>query len=155
MVRWADFECANGELAERGRRLLYQGPIAYGFLGTVRQHDGGPRLHPVCPVIAGGGLYVFVVEMSPKYGDLLADPRYALHSFPLPEGGEEFYVTGEAWPEGDTTVRERVVAATGGALGGHEFERLFELSVERVLHTKWENWGTPQTWPSYERWRPA
>jgi hypothetical protein len=37
-------------------------------------------------------------------------------------------------------------------LGGHEFEALFELGVERALWTKWEGWGTPQTWPSYRKW---
>ena len=152
MATWVDFEGDAPELAAHGKRLLNQYGAPFGFLATVRR-DGGPRVHPVCPVVAEGGLYVFVVSMSPKKDDLLRDPRYALHSFPPPSGGgEEFYVTGRASPVDDGVVRERVVAATGGTLGTHDFEVLFELGLEHVLYTLWANWGTAETWPSYTRW---
>lgn len=153
MSTWADFEAAAPGLAAEGRRLLYQGaPVAYGFLATVRSRDGGPRVHPVCPIIVDGTLWVFLVEMSPKHADLRADGRYALHAFPVPGGGEEFYITGVGHEVDDSEVRAKVVASTGGQQGVHAFERLFALDVAHVLHTRWENWGTVETWPAYERW---
>jgi hypothetical protein len=47
MLTWAEFAHARPELAEAGRRLLYQFGVGLGFLATVRA-DGGPRLHPMC-----------------------------------------------------------------------------------------------------------
>ena len=114
--------------------------------------DGGPRIHPICPIIAGGRLYAFIVNLGPKYRDLLRDGRFALHAFPTPQGGEEFYITGSAQPVGDLATRAAAVAATGGALGAHDFEALFEFEIENVLHTHWQDWGTRQTWPSFTKW---
>src|SRR4051794_2743572 len=113
MARWADLETTAPELAANGRRMLQQYGAPYGFLGTVSKR-GAPRVHPVCPVVANGGLYVFVVNLSPKYRDLLREPRYALHAFPPPSGGgEEFYLSGSAAPIESDAVRAEVVAATG------------------------------------------
>ncbi len=70
MASWAECEAAAPGVAEAGERLLYQSGL--GFLATVRQYVG-PRLHPVCPVIAADGLYVFAVP-SPKRGDLWPPP---------------------------------------------------------------------------------
>ena len=36
-----------------------------------------------------------------------------------------------------------------------EDEVLFELLLERVLHTTWENWGTTDIRPRYRRWQDA
>jgi hypothetical protein len=57
-------------------------------------------MHPVCPLIAETGLYVFL-EPSPKRSDLHRDRRYALHSFPSPHNEDAFYVSGEAVLEHD------------------------------------------------------
>jgi hypothetical protein len=148
MATWGEFDASAPEMAAAGRRLLYQGDVAYGFLATVRK-DGGPRVHPVCPLLALGRLWVFVVDLSPKYRDLVRDPRYALHAFPLPAGGEEFYLDGVARPEPE---KRPIVEATGGMQGSHDFERLFELQVERVLHTKWSDWGGAAPWPEFQKW---
>lgn len=138
------------DIAGAGARLLREGQgIAY--LATVRK-DGGPRVHPVVPVLAPGGLYVFVVNLGWKYHDLRRDGRYALHSSAAPEGGEEFYVTGPAVESADPAERAAVREASGGRLGGHDFEALFRLEVERALHTVWEGWGTADTWPRFEKW---
>ena len=95
---WGEFETASPALAGTGLRLLYQGSdLASAFLATVAP-DGGPRVHPVFPVVSGGQLWLFIVNMSPKYRDLVRNGRFALHLFPLPEGGEEFYVRGRAEP---------------------------------------------------------
>ena len=154
MRTWGEFAAEAPDLAEKGERLLNQFGIGLGFLGTVRR-DGGPRVHPVCPITTADGLYVFVLAQSPKYRDLLRDQRYALHSFPpepppegVTDGDEEFYVTGEAIHRNDEAViRGQVVKASGGRLGIHDFEELFELRLSNALHTVWHNWAMPDRWP--------
>ena len=150
---WGEFETASPALAGTGLRLLYQGSdLASAFLATVAP-DGGPRVHPVFPVVSGGQLWLFIVNMSPKYRDLVRNGRFALHSFPLPEGGEEFYVRGRAEHIVDAAAKKKVVAATDGRQGNLDFEALFRCALQRVLHTKWKDWGTKSTWPSYTKWR--
>lgn len=153
MARWADLEGGAPGLAADGRRLLYgqADGVGHAYLATTRS-DGGPRVHPVMPVLSEGGLYVFVVEMSPKRRDLERDGRFALHAYEPPGGGEEFYLAGRALRVDDRARRAAVSAASGGALGAHEFELLFELFPQRALHTRWANWGTAQTWPAYTKW---
>jgi hypothetical protein len=153
-VNWAEFAAAAPDIATAGERLLRPTGDGIAFLSTVRK-DGGPRLHPVMSVLVDEALHVFVVTMSYKYRDLLRDSRYALHALPTAEGGEEFYITGSAVPVADAGRREAVREASGGRLGGHDFEALFALGIEAALHTKWENWGTAQTWPAYNKWKPG
>jgi hypothetical protein len=152
-VSWSLLAKSDPELAAAGARLLKGDATAVAYLATVRK-DGGPRVHPVMPVLCEGGLYVFVVSLGWKYRDLLRDPRYSLHSSPSAKDGEEFYVTGRAVPVEDPAVRGSVRTGTGNRLGGHDFEALFELTIERALHTRWAGWGTPQTWPEYHKWAP-
>jgi hypothetical protein len=162
MRTWGEFAEETPELAARGERLINQFGTGLGFLGTVRK-DGGPRLHPVCPVITADGLYVFVLDHSPKYHDLRRDPRFALHSFPpeppkagVTDGDEEFYITGTAtYANDDPELRVRIVRASGGRLGTHDFEALFEFRLATALHTIWHNWAQPDTWPEYSKWRAA
>src|SRR5688572_25636410 len=107
MLTWTAFEQQQPVLAAEGRRQLYQWDIGLAFLATVRP-DGGPRVHPVCPVITADGLYILVVA-GPKQRDLLRDPRYALHSetCPPPRHDDGFYVTGHARLTTDGDVRRR------------------------------------------------
>ena len=153
MASWGEFASAAQALAAKATELLYQEGVGYGFLATVRWRDGGPRVHPVCPVAGPEQLWVFVVEMSPKYEDLLRDPRYALHSFPLPGGGEELYITGRAYPDEAAGARAAATEASGGLLGHNAFEKLFALDIRHVLHTRWAHWGTARAWPEYTRWQ--
>lgn len=78
MVRWSEFEGSALEMAEAGRTLFTQNGVGLGFLATVRP-DGGPRLHPMCPVFAEGGLYAFIVPSpeaaGPAEGLALRDAR--------------------------------------------------------------------------------
>ena len=156
MKRWADFERESPELAADGRRLLYGQADGMGraYLATTRA-DGGPRVHPVMPVLSDGGLFVFAVEMSPKRRDLDRDGRFALHAYEPPGGGEEFYVAGAAVLVADAQLRGAVSAATGGALGAHDFELLYELFPTHILHTRWANWGTAEPWPAHTKWSPT
>jgi hypothetical protein len=150
MKRWSEFAAERPELATAGRALIYQFKVGLGYLATVRK-DGGPRVHPVCPVIAGGGLYLFIGNHSPKRDDLLRDGRFALHTFPCPDVDDEFYVAGRSMRIDDPQVRE-VVYDTYTATGAFTSDdTLFELLLERALHAKY---GPRPSWPPvYLKWR--
>src|SRR5262245_7055324 len=106
MVTWSAFAAERPDLAEASRGLLYQFGVGLGFLATVRP-DGGPRVHPMCPILAGDGLYALIVP-SPKAGDLIRDGRYALHSFPCPDNEDACYLTGTARECTDAALRDAI-----------------------------------------------
>ena len=108
MVDWASFEAARPDLAESGQRLLYQYGVGLAFLATIRA-DGGPRVHPMCPVIHDEGLFAMIVP-SPKRADLLRNRLFSMHSFPAENDEDAFYVSGEAIAVDDQTLRQGVVA---------------------------------------------
>jgi hypothetical protein len=150
MKRWEDFAVERPQLAETGRAMFYQFGVGIGYLATIRK-DGAPRLHPVCPTIANGGLHLFIGNHSPKVHDLRRDGRYALHTFPVPEVDDEFYVTGRARPIEDEAVRQIVYEAYTSTGAFTSNDTLFELSLERVLHAKYE---TRPSWPPvYTLWK--
>lgn len=99
MVRWGELAAARPDIAGPGRDILYQFGVGLAFLATVRP-DGGPRLHPMCPVLMDDDLYALLIP-SPKRRDLVADGRYALHSFPRPDDENALYLTGTARPVTD------------------------------------------------------
>ena len=96
MITWTEFERQQPLLADAGRKQLYQIGIGLAFLATVRP-DGGPRVHPVCPVISDAGLHLLIVA-GPKRQDLRRDGRYALHSetCPPPRQDDGFALAGRA-----------------------------------------------------------
>jgi len=104
VASWAEFETGQPGLAAAGRTLFYQFGVGLAFLATVRR-DGGPRVHPMCPIIDGGGLFAFIVP-GPKQADLRRDGRYALHSFPCPDNEDAFYCTGRAAVVDDPEIRQ-------------------------------------------------
>lgn len=152
MATWSEFEKANPEMAAAGHQLLYQFGIGLGYLATVRK-DGGPRVHPVCPILTDGGLYT-LIGTSPKRHDLLRDGRYALHAFPAKDVDDEFYVTGRAVHRDDAQLTDRVRAAflaTGGTSSSDEV--LFELHIEHALLSTYKKRGEPNNWPPvYTKW---
>jgi hypothetical protein len=151
MMTWGELATAEPALAAAGRALLEQFGVGLAFLATVRR-DGGPRLHPVCPVLSGGGLYVLIHPPSPKRRDLERDGRYALQTFPQPKpGSEEFSVTGRAVPVEDPAVRAAVLRDAKHMADPAEI--LFELRIERVMHTRWENVLTPEMRSIHRKWR--
>jgi hypothetical protein len=150
MVSWNQFASENPDLARVGEGLLFQFGVGLAFIATVRK-DGAPRLHPVCPVLSQDRLYLLVTPTSPKRYDLLRDGRYALQSFPPPrEESEEFYITGRARLISDPDTRQRVFRDSKHM--AREDEVFFELLIERVMHTTWKNWGTPQLQPVHQIW---
>jgi len=151
VVSWSDFAAAAPDLAEVGQRQLTQFGVGLAFLATVRV-DGAPRLHPVCPVVSHGRLFVLITPESPKRQDLVRDGRYALQPFPQPKpGSDEFYVSGRARVIADEATRAAVLQDARHMADASE--TVFELAVERVLHTRWENVLTPQMRPVRRTWR--
>lgn len=151
MVTWKELITIEPELTQSGRALLFQYGVGLAFLATIRK-DGGPRLHPVCPILSNEHLYLLITPTSPKGYDLRRDGRYALQSFPQPkEGSEEFYMTGRVEIVGDTAIRASVLQDVKHIASEHE--RLFELQIERAMHTRWEHIGTPQLRPVHRKWR--
>jgi len=151
MVTWNEFAAAAPGLAGAGRALITQFQVGLAFLATVRK-DGAPRLHPVCPVFSDDHLFVLIVPTSPKCYDLLRDGRYALQSFPQPKAGsEEFYVAGRASVVDDPVRRAGVLRDARHM--AHESETTFELWIDRVIHTTWENVLTPQMRSAHRTWR--
>jgi hypothetical protein len=155
MRSWLEFSEIRPDLAQDGRDLLYDLGVGLGFLATTRR-DGGPRVHPVCPVIGANGLFVFVVP-SPKQRDLHRDGRYALHTFPLERNEDAFYVTGAARYVEDDAVRRRLGhqfseerSSLGVPAPGPE-QHLFELHIDSAMLTRTTGHGDPE--PQHTIWR--
>jgi hypothetical protein len=128
---WDDFSAASPLLATDVRALLEQYGRGFGYLATVRR-DGGPRVHPVSPVIAEGALFCFVIR-SPKRRDLEHDGRYALHSYPGDQSPDEAYLAGVARRVTDRQVLDRV-ADLHRAAPSVDW-RLFELGISVAMVT--------------------
>jgi hypothetical protein len=155
VISWRDFKARQPELARLGAGLLYHFGVGLAFLSTVRA-DGGPRLHPMCPLLTETGLYAFIVP-SPKQRDLHRDGRYAMHSFPLPGNEDAFYLTGVASHISHAPVRDRL--AQQFAAERSEFalpppgeeQHLFEFQVQTAMLTQTTGHGDPA--PRHTIWR--
>ena len=141
MLTWGEFRSQCPDLAAAGRRLLYDPGIGLGFLATVRS-DGGPRVHPICPILTDDHLYGLIVP-GPKLDDLRRDRRFALHSetFPPPNEDDAFYVTGAPAEVTDPSTREQVATQFlaerkhDSRWPGFEEQVLFEFLFDRCLLT--------------------
>ncbi len=153
MVTWKEFAAAEPDLADVGRSLLFQFKVGLAFLATVRK-DGAPRLHPVCPVLSSDRLFVLIIPTSPKRHDLLRDGRYALQTFPQPKpGSDEFYIAGKAVGVDDPAVRAAILRDAKHMADASEIA--FELWIDHVMYTRWENVLTPQMCSAHQKWRAA
>jgi hypothetical protein len=155
VVTWGVLRERRPELAEAGRALLYRVGVGLAYLATVRA-DGGPRLHPICPLLHGDGLYAFIVP-GPKRGDLHRDGRYVLHSFPTPDNEDAFACTGRAWFVDEAALRQALAelfvserAAIGVPEPGAD-QHLFAFDLERCLLTRTTGHGDPH--PRHIVWR--
>lgn len=147
MATWGEFAKAEPEMAKVLRKSLDWIPITY--LATVRR-DGAPRLHPICPIIGSGRMFVAVSETSPKRYDLKNDGRYAMHSLP-DKRDDEFYMTGRVRMIEDAATRDLVAASAGHTI--HDSDWVFEFDVERVMTAYWENMGQPDTYAVRRFWQ--
>ncbi|HEU5098997.1 MAG TPA: pyridoxamine 5'-phosphate oxidase family protein [Roseiflexaceae bacterium] len=143
-MSWQVFEeAAPATAAYAVGRLA--GRVAY--LATVRP-DGGPRVHPVTPIVGAGRLFLFMEPTSPKGRDLQRDGRYALHcGVEDNSGGEgEVLVNGRGVLVDAPTLRAAAIASA--SYQPNDRYILFELLVERVDVTIYEPGGVRR-----ERWR--
>jgi hypothetical protein len=141
MATWSQFVSAAPRLAAQVRALFEQYGQGLGYLATVRA-DGGPRVHPVSPVITDDGLFCFAIP-SPKRRDLERDGRYALHSFPPEHTNDEAYLAGTAMP---VTDPQRIEELAGRVRAAAQVDwRLFELSIDVAM--------VGRTGPAYQVWR--
>lgn len=146
MTRWSEFAARRPDLEPLARGMLYQHGLGLGFLATVRA-DGGPRVHPVCPVLADN-LYAFIVP-GPKLADLRRDGRYALCSETCapPRHDDNVYLTGTIEELDDAVLRKRlttqILAERDMAEPWPAFDQepLIELHLGRVLITLTEDRG--------------
>ncbi len=144
MATWEAFAVAAPELAAFGAGR-FGGGVAY--LATVRE-DGGPRVHPVTPIIALGRLYLYMEPTSPKGHDLRRDNRYALHcAVEGSDGGQgEFSIKGRATLVEDATLRQQMDAAASYQPKPHYIA--FELTIDSALSTQYSGDAVKrQRWP--------
>ena len=149
-VPWSEFETAAPLIAERTRWLLQQG-ANIAFLATVRP-SGAPHVRPTGPVLAAGGVWGFIVNLSTKHNDLLTDGRFALHCIPAGTENLEVHLEGRAERIEDAARIDAVTAAAGRHLSN--IESLFEFRLDRAQSTRWHNWPT-RPWPEFTRWRAS
>lgn len=151
MYQWSQFEAAAPEVAGPGRALLYQFGLGRGYLATVRP-DGGPRLHPFCPIIHEGNLYGLIVP-SPKERDLARDGRYAIHAFSPEDRDDEFYLTGRVRAVPELTDAVRATFLSHGTTTSTGDETCYEFLVERALLALYRPRSEGPSWPpEYRKW---
>jgi hypothetical protein len=150
VANWGDFAVAAPSLSARGEKLLRVG-VAY--IATSAK-DGSPRVHPFTPLIGRGRLLAFIARHTVKYGNLLRDPRCAVHAV-LGDSDEEFMIIGRALPSDDWAT---------SMLGAIEARKIsmtsqnhvpFEFTLERVHWAIWEGLGTPDIHRVAERWQAS
>jgi len=154
-LSWGELSAQCPDLADAGRAILYQFSVGLAFLSTVRR-DGGPRVHPVCPLLAESGMYAFIIP-SPKRDDLRRDPRYALHSYPTEDNEDGFYLTGSASEIFDPALRARLSQRFLSERPGIDLsdeslanQSLFEFRIASCLLTRTNGHGDPN--PRHEIW---
>ena len=167
---WSDFEREVPELAtvaarlwpgitalDRGEAVPARTPwFAISYLASVRR-DGGPRLHPFCPILGGGRLFGAIPISSPKGWDLRRDPRCVIHALPGPEDDEMCIRAIAREVSNDATralLREVVArAGVGGMVESVSHDPLFEFDLEQVDVARWLDIGQPGTRAIRQQWR--
>ena len=131
--------------------------FAVAYLATVRR-DGGPRLHPFCPVLAAGRLFAAIPPSSPKGWDLRRDPRCVIHAMPGPDDDElcirarAIEVTED--PAARGLLRD-VVGRSGvdGMIESVSNHPLFEFDLRQVDVARWLAVGQAGTSAVRAQWR--
>lgn len=147
MPHWYQMSIEAPDLAEAGRALWQEHGLMY--LATVRA-DGSPRLHPVVPVLADGGIYIAIADQSPKWHDLRREARCVLHALPGPRD-DEFVLRCRAREAPGSLQRLR--AAAKHVI--HNDDHIFEFDIELADLGWWEHVGQPGTYSVRTRWSPG
>lgn len=154
VATWKRLREARPDLADAGAALLYQFGVGLAFLATVRK-DGGPRVHPMCPLLTQDELYALLVP-SPKRNDLRRDPRYAMHSFPAVNNEDAVYLTGTAelvTDEATAAAALEQFAAERPGMTLVEDQGVFRFHIETCMVTRTTGHGDPA--PRHEIWHAS
>lgn len=169
---WSDFATEAPELAAAAARR-WPGIVALGrgepvplgvprfsiaYLATLRR-DGAPRLHPFCPILAGGRLFAAIPRSSPKGWDLRRDPRCVIHALPGP-GDDELCIRARSHEVADGATRQLVAGVVarsdvGGMIESVGNDPLFEFDLEQVDIAVWVDIGKAGTHAERQQWRAA
>jgi len=128
VLSWGEFSKREPDLARFGAERLTAAPA---YLATTRR-SGAPRVHPVTPIFAGAGLFLFMEPTSPKRRDLLERGWFALHNG-VPDNagtGGEFWASGLGLAEDDPDMWA-LVADTAG-YGPPDRYVLFEFHLSEA-----------------------
>jgi hypothetical protein len=155
---------ATARLLWPGITALHRGELdkpagqwfSIAFLATSRP-DGSPRLHPFCPILAGGRLFAAIPGKSPKGHDLRRDPRCAIHALPGPDD-DELSIRARAKEVGqDPAARASVLAVVtrtgvGGMIETASRDPIFEFDILRVDVARWLDIGQRGTHAVRQTW---
>lgn len=150
MASWAEFAEAAPEIAARGEKRLRVG-VAY--IATTA-NDGSPRIAPFTPLIGGGRLVALIGKHTNKYGNLLRDPRCAIHAW-LGDGDEEFMLIARATPSDDWATRMQAAIEARKINMTSKNDVAFEFTIERAHWAIWEGLGTPTIRRVAKSWRAS
>ena len=139
MATWGEFASVAPDLAERGGRRL---SVGVAYIATTAK-DGSPRVHPFTPLIGGGRLLAFVGKHTVKYGNLLRDPRCAIHAV-LGTDDEEFLIVGRAVLSDDWATQMQGAVEARKINMTSRNHAAFEFMLERAHWAVWEGLGTPE-----------
>ena len=150
MATWAEFASSVPDLAERGARRL---SVGVAYIATTAK-DGSPRVHPFTPLIGGGRLLAFIAKHTVKYGNLLRDPRCAIHAV-LGTDDEEFLIVGRAVLSDDWATQMQGAVEARKINMTSRNHAAFEFMLERAHWAVWEGLGTPEIRRVAKAWRAA
>ena len=147
MATWQEFAAAAPQLAERGEKRLR---VGVAFIATTAK-DGSPRVHPFTPLIGGGRLVALIAKHTVKYGNLLRDPRFAIHAW-LGDSDEEFAIIGRAVVSDDWATRMQAAIEAKKINMTSKNDVAFEFMIDSAHWAIWEGLGTPNIRRRAERW---
>jgi hypothetical protein len=143
-ISWGEFSESEPELARFGAERLTASPA---FLATVRR-SGAPRVHPVTPIFADGGLFLFMEPTSPKRKDLLERGWFALHNGVRDNAG----TGGEFWASGlGVAVDDPQMWSLAAEAAGYEPADRYVLFELRLGEARCNGYGDVPL-PSTRRW---
>jgi len=134
-MRWAEFATSAPDLAAIGRERFTKRNVM--VLATIRA-DGSPRISAVNPFYVGPELLVGSMR-SAKVGDLIRDPRCAVHSAIVDGDGSEgeFKLFARAIEITDRELRNADPTALWTKYAA-EKAWVFAIDIAAAVYVKWD-----------------
>jgi len=151
VATWGEVEAAAPELAGEARAAF--DAHKHKMMATLRA-DGSPRLAGMEALFHDGQLWLGMMDGSRKAGDLLRDPRLALHSATLDTdlSTGDARISGRAVVVTDPSTVAAYVEAQSGA-SGQEPPSVFHLFSVDVSEVVLVRIGDPADHLVIESWR--